>query len=101
MHLDNLINVFEKNVCLFGNYMDITILEHLKRLKEVDKDYESYRKHIVERLVILKQLSYELDVSINQIARAIANDKDAPKQVSPFCYDRDEFYAWWNNRKKK
>lgn len=107
MHLDKLIELFRKNAAMYNNPVEVAVLEHLLRLQYLEglKPTEERKPSVVSMLA----LANELNINANTIHGFMSRDEDAPKAVpSPDgkrnnhnYYVRDEFYNWWNNRKKK
>ena len=108
MHLDKLIELFEKNVLLYGHAIERATLEHLRELRAIKEKGTKPKREPKAQIAPIKQYAFEPGVNPRVIQGAIEWDESSPKPVGETTirnrmllhYDRDEFYAWWNNRKK-
>lgn len=109
MHLNKLIELFAKNVSMYSNPIERAVLEHLRRLKTLEEKRDDYHVEPKAQVAPIKEYAIELGLSYMAILSRLRSDEDAPHPISGettrnqalLYYDRDEFYAWWNNRKKK
>ena len=109
MHLNKLIELFEKNVSMYSNSIEISVLEHLRELRSIKEKGAKPKREPKAQIAPIKEYAFELGINPRAIQGMIERDDSSPKPVGGTTvrnrallhYDRDEFYAWWNNRKKK
>lgn len=92
---------------MYNNPVEVAVLEHLLRLQYLEglRPTEE-RKPVVSSLMALAN---ELNTNARTVYNLMSRDEDAPqcvpspdgKRINHNYYVRDEFYEWWNNRKKK
>ena len=94
---------------MYSNSIERAVLEHLRRLKTLEEKRDDYHVEPKAQVAPIKDYALELRMDCASLRWQLNKDDTAPKPISGettrnrtlIHYDRDEFYAWWNNRKKK
>ncbi len=92
---------------MYNNPVEVAVLEHLLRLQYLEGLKKGEER--IPAVASLMVLANEVGNETRTVYNLMREDDNAPKKVpSPDgkrnrdnYYIRDEFYAWWNNRKKK
>lgn len=109
MHLDKLIELYEKNVLLYNTQIERATLEYLCRLRTLEGNGKKVNREPKAQVQTIRDYANEVGVNYMSLYLMLKRDDKSPKSISGettrnnalIHYDRDEFYAWWNNRQKK